>query len=361
MKYKIWFCSNHVFSNKEKRLLFEHYRDFHRIYKASEKELIELPFLRKENIKVFCETRSSFDLNSYYKYVLEEDIRCICLFDEDYPKKLKHIHDIPFQIFYKGQMPDESERIISIVGARRCTGYGKSYTSEISELLVKNGLSVMSGMASGIDTYAHEGALKGKGRTFAILGCGVDVCYPTKNLGLYHEIIKNGGILSEYGPKTPPQAELFPRRNRIISGLCDVLLVMEAKERSGSLITAQFALEQGKDIFALPGRICDSLSKGTNDLIAQGAGIITSPKQLISDICETKNWEYQPVVFSEKGKFNLEKEQLLVYSCFDFNSKSIDEVVAETGLDIMTVLQNIMDLCDLGLIEESFMNQYIKI
>ncbi|MCR5546346.1 MAG: DNA-processing protein DprA [Lachnospiraceae bacterium] len=361
MKYKLWFASDIVLSNLEKRKLFEQFQNYEEIYRLDEAFLRSLEIIREDKISRFIEERSAFSFEKALEYVSKKNIKVVCYFDEFYPVKLRHIHDSPFQLFYIGNLPDKEERIISMVGARRCSGYGKTMTLDFAKELGKKGFSILSGMASGIDSYAHEGALFARANTFAIFGCGVDICYPPKNYSLYEEIIKNGGVISEYAPMVEPRPEFFPRRNRIISGLADVVLLMEAKEKSGSLITANFALDQGKDIFALPGRISDSLSYGTNKIIEQGAGIITSIEQLISDINELKDWSYDPIVFSSRGKFHLEKEELLVYSCFDFNSKTIDEVIAETGLDIMSVLQIILHLCDLGLIEESFMNQYIKV
>lgn len=361
MKYKLWFCAQHIFSNTEKRALFEYFWDYERICKATKDEWLALDFIPKKKALKFLEMRDEDSIQDLYEYVKRENIGLVSFYDSEFPEKLKHIQSIPFQIFYKGRLPVENEPLVSIVGARMPSGYGKNKTLEISRLLGQNGFSVISGMARGIDSFAHEGAIEVNAPTFAVLGCGVDICYPKKNQYLYDKIIASGGVLSEYAPKVVPLPEFFPRRNRIISGLSDAVLLMEAKERSGSLITANFALEQGKTIFALPGRISDPLSFGTNAMISQGAGIIVSPNQLLSDLKDLLNYEYIPCVFSQKKKFNLEKEELLVYSCFDFNSKSIDEVVSETNLNIMRVLQIVLHLCDLGLIEETFMNQYIKV
>ncbi len=361
MKYKFYLASNIAFSNKEKRLLYEAFHDYEAIYRLSEEELNKLGFLSEKGIDKAIGWKDSFDLEKEFEYFKQSSMQVSCYFDDDFPSKLRNIHQCPFQLFYFGKLPQAKEKVISIVGARRCSGYGKEMTLKFSEELGRKGFSVVSGMAMGIDGYAHEGALKGGGETYAVLGCGVDVCYPPNHRILYEEIIQNGGVISEYGPHTKPMPEFFPNRNRIISGLCDVLLVMEAKEKSGSLITANFALNQGRDVFALPGRISDPLSSGTNKIIGSGAGIITSVSGLISDINELKNWEFDPMEFIYRKKLNLEKEDLLVYSCFDFNSKSIDEIMAETDLDVMTVLRSVIHLSELGLIEESFLNQYIKV
>ena len=361
MKYKFYLACNYGFSNLEKRLLYEAFRNYEQIYHLTKEELLRLPFLKEKGVVAALSFKEQFDLEKEYAYFCEKGMQVTCYFDDDFPKNLKQINNAPFQIFYLGKLPKNEERVISVVGARRCSGYGKEMTLRFSEELAKRGFSIVSGMALGIDGYAHEGAIKGKGDTYAVLGCGVDICYPDHHRILYEEIQSHGGILSEYGPRIPPHPEFFPRRNRIISGLCDVLLVMEAREKSGSLITAQIALEQGKDIFALPGRISDSLSGGTNKIISEGAGIICSVSGLISDMNELKDWNYKPSEYIYRKKLNLEKEDLLVYSCFDFNSKSIDEIVDETKLDLMSVLRSVLHLSDLGLIEESFLNQYIKV
>ena len=361
MMYKFYFACNHSFSNLEKRLLYEAYGDYERIYHLSENELQSLGFIKSASISEALNFKCGFKLQKEYEIFLHSNMKLCCYPDEDFPDKLKNIQNCPFQLFYFGRLPEKEERIISIVGARRCSGYGKEMTLKFSEELARKGFSIVSGMAMGIDGYAHEGAIKGSGYTYAILGCGVDVCYPPNHHILYEEILQKGGVISEYAPHTQPMQQFFPNRNRIISGLSDVLLVMEAKEKSGSLITANLALEQGKDVFALPGRITDPLSFGTNKIISQGAGVICSVSQLISDINELKNWDYNPAECIIRKKLNLEKEDLLVYSCLDFNSKSIDEIIAETDLDVMSVLRSVMNLSELGLIEESFMNQYIKV
>lgn len=361
MKYKFYLSCNYGFTNLEKRLLYEAFHNFEEIFSLTKEDFLRLPFMKEKNVKAALDFRERFDLEKEYEDFANKKMGLSCYFDDDYPKNLKLIHNAPFQLFYFGKLPRKEERIISVVGARRCSGYGREMTLRFSEELSKCGFSIVSGMAEGIDGYAHEGAIKGKTDTYAILGCGVDICYPPKHHILYEEIKKHGGVISEYGPKIPPRPDFFPNRNRIISGLCDVLLVMEAKEKSGSLITASLALEQGKDIFALPGRISDPLSNGTNKIISEGAGIICSISQLISDMNELKDWDYQPMDCVYRKKLKLEKEDLMVYSCFDFNSKSIDEIVDETKLDLMTVLRSVLHLSDLGLIEESFLNQYIKV
>lgn len=201
---------------------------------------------------------------------------------DDYPNKLLNIYDYPQVIYYKGKLPDSDIPTVAIVGARNCSEYGKKVAYEFSKSFAKMGISVISGMAVGVDTHAHKGAIDGGGYTCAALGCGVDVCYPRGNINIYMDMCEAGGIISEYPIGTPPLSGQFPARNRIISGLSDVVIVVEARRKSGSLITADQALEQNREIMVVPGRINDGLSEGCNELIKLGASIITKPEDIFS-------------------------------------------------------------------------------
>lgn len=198
-----------------------------------------------------------------------------------YPKRLRQLHRPPKHLYVKGKMPEQSRIAVGIVGARECTPYGRDMARMFGYRLAEAGVNVISGMARGIDGWAHQGALESGGETFAVLGCGVDICYPAEHRRLYDSMVKYGGILSEFPIQMKAQKNFFPLRNRIISGLSDGILIVEAKERSGSLITADAALEQGKDVFAVPGRIGDVLSEGCNRLICQGAVPVLSPYDIL--------------------------------------------------------------------------------
>ena len=204
---------------------------------------------------------------------------------EGYPERLMPFADMPSRLFVRGALPADEQKTAAIVGARICTAYGKSQAAFFAQVLAANGVAVISGLACGIDAAAHEGALRGKGKTFAVLGCGVDICYPKQNYPLMRRMLENGGgVLSEFPPGAEPLPWHFPIRNRVISALADVVLVIEAKEKSGSLITADYALEQGKTVFALPGRTTDATSRGCNRLIAQGAEIAISPETILEEL-----------------------------------------------------------------------------
>ncbi|MBR3002834.1 MAG: DNA-processing protein DprA [Clostridia bacterium] len=203
------------------------------------------------------------------KYI---EIKIIKIQDENYPKLLREVYDPPKQLYVQGNINIFNNPSIAIVGCREPSEYGKKAAQYFSYNLAKQNINIVSGLAKGIDSFAHIGALQAKGKTIAVIGSGLDIIYPKENEKLAQEIIKNGGaIISEYPLGTRPEKDHFPARNRIISGLCKGVLVVEAKEKSGSLITADFAMEQGKEVFAVPGNINSLNSVGTNMLIKDGA------------------------------------------------------------------------------------------
>ena len=211
----------------------------------------------------------------------------ISIESEGYPQKLRKIYDPPIKLYVLGNKEILKQKGIAIVGTRKATEYGKNISLQISKELSQNGIHIISGLALGIDTYAHMGNIyaQSKGKTIAVLGSGIDEIYPKENIELARKIIQTGGcIVSEYELGTKPTKLNFPRRNRIISGLSDGILVVEAGEKSGALITAEFGLEQGKEIFAVPGDITKMQSKGTNMLIKDGAKIVLSSQDILEEL-----------------------------------------------------------------------------
>lgn len=280
-----------------------------------------------------------------------------------YPSRLAPLEGAPSLLYALGELPTE-ERTVAIVGARECTHYGRKMAWEYARALAGEGVGIISGLARGIDAAAHEGALKGGGRTYAVMGCGADVCYPPGNRGLYGEILERGGILSEFEPGTPPRAWHFPVRNRIISGLADLVLVVEARRRSGSLITADAALAQGKDVYALPGRVGDSLSEGCNRLIAQGAGIAWSPEEILCALFHREfpageGVEESVENFPKKNKTGLAREEKKVYSCISLQPKHVNEISRECGMEFGRTLGVLYDLEARGLVEELAKNHFV--
>lgn len=313
--------------------------------------------LEESDAKNIIDSRKTWNLREEWGRLQERGVSFICQEEDAYPQKLRNIYGAPYGLFYIGGLPKAEQVCVSIVGARECSAYGSQIAYQLGRELAQKGVAVISGMARGIDANGHKGALEGKGQTFAVLGCGVDVCYPKQNMELYENIPKNGGILSEYPIGTSPKNIFFPQRNRIISGLSDYVVVIEARKRSGSLITADFAMEQGREVFALPGRICDPLSQGCNELIRQGAGILTGVKEFLTDVMQMD--PSLPIQMDFKN-FLLEKEESLVYSLFDFAPLGIGTLIEKSHYPLAKVLGILERLEQKGFVEEVVPNYYIK-
>ncbi len=360
MKYQYWYarCKG---GNVVKRKLLTHFGSSYAIYVATEEELRTSKAVCDAAIDKIIDDRNHWRLEEECDAFLQKGFSIVTLEMDAYPPLLKDVYDAPYALYYKGTLPTSDERCVAMVGARRPSAYGEGIAADIAAALSAAGYSIVSGLALGIDGISHHAALEAGGRTYAVLGCGVDVCYPKRHRGLYDAIIEHGAVMSEYPPETPPKSEYFPSRNRLISGLCTRTIVIEARNKSGSLITADFALEQGRDVYALPGRVTDPLSAGTNRLIAQGAAIICSKEGLLSDFLELSDAPVYMGAPYTGEKMRLEKEELLVYSCFDFYAKSITEVQLACRMELATLMAVVMRLCSYGLIRESFKNYYVRI
>lgn len=278
----------------------------------------------------------------------------------EYPERLRILEDMPDKLYVEGDMVENDRPSLAIVGARNCSCYGKNMAYEYARMLAAQGVQIISGMARGVDAAAHAGALAGGGKTYGILGCGVDICYPASNRKLYQQIPGQGGLISELEPGTPPMAYHFPRRNRIISGIADGVLVVEAKEKSGSLITADCALEQGKNVFALPGRAGDLLSEGCNRLIYQGAIPAWKPEIILEEMKWSKKNEVWRSNTGEKERLVLAREDKLVYSCLNLTPKSVSQLQEETGLSPTGLMSGLVHLTMNGLAQEIGKNYYIR-
>ncbi len=277
--------------------------------------------------------------------------------DAAYPEKLKVYQGMPKELWYRNRLPDPKKRTVAIVGARQSSEYGNAMSRMFARELARAGVQIVSGMAWGIDGFAHAGALDVNGDTFAVLGGGVDVCYPAGHRGLYEHLLRRGGVLSEQPPGTPPKAGYFPARNRIISALSDLVLVVEAKKRSGSLITVDFALEQGKDVFAVPGRVGDVLSEGCLGLLKQGAGLADSPQTLLDALGLSGAKEADSETFPE---ILLAKDENIVYSWIRLQPVPVEELVRRTGFSAQRLLPILVGLELKGLVREVQKAIYIR-
>lgn len=281
--YAYWLHRVERIGNAGKERLLSLFGSPKAVYGADRKALA--PVLKEEQVEGLV-TAKKQDVFEAYDRLGEQGISFYPFYHPAYPGRLREISDKPFGIYVKGQLPQREERSIAVIGARDCSEYGRYVAEQFAYELAQKGIAVISGMARGIDGIAQKAALAAGGRSYAVFGCGVEICYPSSHMGLYRELCEKGGILSEYPPGTKPVPGRFPPRNRIISGLSEAVLVIEARKKSGTLITVDMALEQGREVFIVPGRITDRLSDGCNSLIGQGASVALSPKQLLQELSE---------------------------------------------------------------------------
>lgn len=283
LDYWLW-LSKIELNSKLKKDLVLNYRDPERIFNLTKKELAESN-ISNENIHCLLDKKFRKKDNTYKNYIDKNGIGILTILSKNYPRKLLEIYDSPIVLFYKGNIDLLTKKILAIVGSRECSDYGKKTTKYFANQLAKKDICIISGLAKGIDTFAHESSMRAIGKTIAVLGAGLDIVYPKENEKLYESIIDNNGlILSEYILGTKPLAINFPKRNRIISALADGILVVEASKKSGAIITVDYGLEQGKDIYAVPGNITSYNSMGTNELLKQGAKIVTNINDILEEI-----------------------------------------------------------------------------
>lgn len=305
--------------------------------------------LKPKTVDGITEFNRTFDASKAYAQMQEKEIRFYTVKDKDYPERLRRLSDPPYGIYCLGKLPENSPPAAAIIGARECSEYGRYIAGAFAGELAKAGVLVISGMARGIDSLGQQAALKQGGRTYAVLGCGVDICYPASNKALYQEIIeKDGGILSVFPPGTPPAKGQFPERNRIVAGLSDLVLVVEARQKSGTLITVDMALEQGKHVYAVPGRLTDRLSDGCNLLIRQGAGIALSPGDLLAEL---KILENRKALGEREGVSPKEpSSERGILDFLDYHPRSADEILegirrAGSSMSLPELLTELVELC----------------
>lgn len=304
-----------------------------------------------------------YDVMGEYERLEDRGILFVAAGEDAYPKKLAAIPDAPCAIYYVGRLPDNDRKTIAVIGARNCSEYGKAMARQFGEILAGAGVQVVSGMARGIDGIGQQAALDAGGYSLGVLGCGVDICYPLDNKLLYERLIEQGGICSEYPPGIEPRAVLFPPRNRIISGLCDGVLVIEAKERSGTLITVDMALEQGREVYALPGRVTDALSRGCNRLIRQGAEIIVSPQELLQELDLDGKIS---VPYGQQKRSMPKGVQGQLYRLLDYQSMSLETLQGKyedeykEPITISELCYGLLQLCADGFADQVSTNHFVR-
>ncbi len=354
-KYWVWLGSIPGIGAVKSKKLLEYFEDPYNIFTAKEIDLATQSFLTRLDVANLLKKEYKENLNKHIENINANDIKIISIKDENYPEYLKDIYDPPLILYIKGNIYKE-EKYLAVVGSRRATSYGLNMAEVVSRELSRCGITVVSGMARGIDTYAHKGVISTSGRTIAVLGCGLDIVYPYENKKLMENIVINGACVSEFLPGTKPLAGNFPARNRIISGISMGVIVIEAGERSGSLITANFALEQGREVFALPGNVNSLNSTGTNKLIKEGAKMVTSIEDILEEIgayfSDDKKDSFTNKLKDDKLLNGLDKDEVKIVECLKLEPTHIDIIANKTGLNIKVVNSLVVMLELKGIIEQ---------
>ena len=372
-EYWHWFHSLTGISQKEKEELLKSCPEVEKWYSAGEKKEVQELFgplceefekqknRRKHIISVLEEDSLKESARKSYESAKNKGIKMVCRESEEFPRRLKHIFLPPLMLYYYGELPKEEVPSLAVIGARNCSVYGKEIAAGFSGRLSGAGIQIISGMARGIDCAAQRNAINQTGRAYAVLGSGVDVCYPRENKLLYNQLQESGGVISEELPGTEPASWNFPKRNRIISGLSDAILVVEARENSGSLITVSYALEQGKDVYAVPGSIYEKLAEGTNRLIQEGAYLVREPEDILQGFSEKYAgfFKNNPDKNTKSKKVLLASREKIVYACLSLRPKHMEELMEETGFSLPELTNLLFDMEMKHYIKQPLKNYFI--
>lgn len=324
--YMMWLSRVEGLGRRRIELLLDYFKSPREVWLAPKDTLCLVQGLGGEYAEKICAAKDSQLLERQINELEKKEIEYISNLNPNYPYLLNQIYDPPFGLYIKGTLPDDEFDKVSIVGARRCSQYGQDCAFKIARDIAKRNIVVVSGMARGIDSFSHKGALAAGGLTIAVLGCGADICFPAENKALMNQIVENGCIISEYPPQTPSKPWHFPQRNRIIAGLSKITVVIEAGEKSGSLITVEQALSEGREVFAVPGQITNPLSEGTNHLVKSGAAILTNANDIFEEL-GVNYIQNRPKQNIKAPEPQLSSEANKIYSCINFEPISLTEIM----------------------------------
>ena len=308
-------------------------------------------------VKQIIEIRNRVSLDELEEKLHIQGIQVLTWNDQAYPDRLRQIAQSPFVLYIKGQILAEDAWAVAIVGTRRYSAYGRQVAENITHTLARNGITIISGLARGIDGIAHKTAIDGGGRTIAVLGSGLDILYPPEHRALAEEISNEGALISDYPLGTPPDGSNFPPRNRIISGLSKIIIVIEAGERSGALITATYAAEQGKEVFAVPGKISAPMSKGTNLLIKQGAHPLLDPQDVLDLLNMTLVAEQRVI----RKALPSDPKEAVLYQTVGEEPLHVDEICSQVNLPIEEVTSTLALMELKGMVRKTFGMKYVAV
>lgn len=320
------------------------------IFKANAHDLLSVKGITRERVENIRKFSQWDEVEKYVGVIGKKGISVVTYQDGRYPEVLKNLEDAPLVLYMKGEYHPDDRFAIGVVGSRKHTPYGESVTQRLAGELSAAGFTVISGLARGIDTLSHKSALAAGGRTIAVMGSGLDVYYPPENRGLSERIASSGCVISEFLPGTMPNKENFPRRNRLISGLSLGILVVEATDKSGSLITAGYALEQNKEVFAVPGNITSRNSEGTNKLIKQGAKIVLKTDDIIEELAPALKGYIRKEL---KERVQLEGEESRLCAMLSREPKQVDLIARESGMSITQLLNLLLSLELKGIVKQA--------
>ncbi len=356
-EYWEWFCSIPGIYRPHREILLRCFHDPKQVWEAPDEAL---EYLQKRGC-VWVQKVLAYRAVSTPQDTADANARARAQFvsmeNAGYPARLLPLRDRPYGLFFRGELPAKERTAAGIVGGRMCTSYGRGMAETLASAVISAGGVVVSGGAYGIDGAAQWAALEAGGKSYAVLGCGVDICYPSEHRRLFERLEENGALISEFPPGTRPMPTHFPMRNRIISGLSDAVVVIEAKKKSGSLITADYALDQGRQVYAVPGRPDDKISEGCNELISQGAGLIQSEETLIEALFPGKRFRGRDGI----EILGLAPAEKLVYSIFGLHGNSLWELEEKTSLALSDLSDALLSLEYRGLIREIEQNFYVKV
>ncbi|CDE69133.1 DNA-processing protein DprA [Jutongia huaianensis] len=359
VQYEFWLSSIPGIGCRKIKALLERFGAPEDIFRLKREQLQEISSLRTKDIETLMASRNTDQIQKDWEELCKKEIHFTSLSHPDYPDKLKHIPDPPYSLFYKGSLPAGDIPSVAVVGARNVSHAGLETARQFGRELAENGIAVVSGLARGVDVTAQNGVLTvAGGRTYGVLGCGIDRCYPENHIESYMLMQENGGVISEFCPGMLPYPANFPMRNRIISGLSDGILVIEAGKKSGSLITAELGLDQGKEVFVVPGDIYNPCYIGSNQLIQSGAALVTKTRDILDGLGIFMDEDAS--VRKKKCEVMLETSEKIVYSYLGLEPIHISELVRISGLSVQRTVNLLLSMELKGVVRQVG-NQYYAI
>ncbi|WP_027363826.1 DNA-processing protein DprA [Desulfotruncus alcoholivorax] len=339
-----WLAWHYILAGQAQRFweIINYFESPKEAWFAAEKDFMFLKGMHRRDASNLLLRRQQTDLSEVASWLMDSRFGVLLFNDSQYPEQLKNIYDPPPALYVRGDSELLAKISVAMVGSRRATHYGLNVAEKLARELAKAEITVISGMARGVDTAAHRGAINSGGATIAVLGCGVDVVYPRENEKLMYSIIDNGAVVSEFPPGSPPEAWHFPVRNRIISGLSKAVVVVEAAERSGALITAHVALDQGREVMAVPGNITNKYSKGPNNLIKQGAAPVTGAGDILEGL--GVGLLFTPDAGGVEKSLSLSANESKIFSLIEYEPVSLEILVQKSGLPPGEVMTGLMFL-----------------